>query len=79
MGYFYLEMGTQKGTEKNSKKYKYLLTMATTTPFGGSVALITLLVLITSCVKRGKKVYNRIIRIDFKNKRSNYVVLTLTL
>ena len=48
-----------------------LLTMATTTPFGGSVALITLLVLITSCVKRSKKVYNRTIRIDIKNKRSN--------
>ena len=45
-----------------------LLTMATTTPFGGSVALLTLLVLIISCVKQSKKVYNRIIRIDFKNK-----------
>ena len=32
-----------------------LLTLATTTPFGGSVALITLLVLIISCVKRSKK------------------------
>ena len=43
------------------------------------MALITLLVLITSCVKRGKKVYNRTIRIDIKNRQSTYVIVTLTL